>query len=87
MNTLSDVETGGDGTDNEGGTAGCITADEDVSGVLGMLGLEEAHSEEHELCLDDFRFTGFDHDGATTVGIGFPVDGLYADTRDVTVLA
>ena len=52
-----------------------------------MLGLQETHGEEDEFGLDDFGFSSFNHDGTTTVGVGFPVDGLDAYTCDMTVLA
>ena len=52
-----------------------------------MFGFQETHGKEAELSLDDFRLALLNHDGATTVGIRFPVDFLYLHTRKSAVLA
>ena len=77
----------GQSTNYKGGTIGGITADEDVLRVLRVFGLEEAHSQENKFGLDDFRFALLNHDGTTTVGIGFPVNLLNLYTCEVTIFA
>ena len=43
MNLSGGLSAAGDSPDNEAGTVGGITADEDILWVCGVLGLEEAH--------------------------------------------
>ena len=43
-----------EGADHEAGAIGGVAADEDVVGGLRMLGLEEAHSQQNQLGLEDF---------------------------------
>ena len=84
---LGGLTTAGHRPDNEGGTVGGIAADKDILGVLWVFWLQESHSEEYELCLDNLRLAFLYHDGTTTLGIGLPVDLLYLHTCELTVLA
>ena len=52
-----------------------------------MFGLQESHGEEHELGLDDLWLAFLDHDGATTLWIGLPVNLLHLDASEFAVFA
>ncbi len=86
MNALGGLLTAGHGSDYQTGTVGRVTADEDVLGVLGVFGFQEAHGQQTEFCLDDFRLALLNHDGTTAVGIGLPIDFLHFHARQLSVL-
>lgn len=79
MDFLGSLLSRGNGADDEAGTVSGVATEENIVRVIGMLGFEEPHGEENEVSLDDFGFASFDHDGATTGGVGFPVYGLDTD--------
>ena len=51
MNALGGLLTAGHGSDYQTGTVGRVTADEEVLGVLGVFGFQEAHGQQTEFCL------------------------------------
>ena len=52
-----------------------------------MFRLQESHSQQTELRLDDFGLALLHHQRTTAVGIGFPVYFLYLHASQLTVLA
>ena len=86
MHFLGGLLTAGHSSDYQTGAIGRVAAYEHVLGIFGVFGLQEAHGQQTELGLDDFRLTLLDHDGTTAVGIGFPIDFLYFHTSELPVL-
>lgn len=87
MNFLGRLLAGGHSADDEAGAVSRVAADEDVGGVLWVLWLQEAHSQQAEFSLDDFGFPFLDHDGTSAVGVGFPIDFLHLDACQLALLA
>ena len=79
--------TAGYGADDERSTIGSVATDENVSGIGRVLGLEEAHSKENELSLDDLRLAGLDHQRPTAFGVRLPVDRLDADGGNAIIFS
>ena len=86
VNTVGGLKARGDSADDQTGSVGGIATDKDILGILGMLGFQEPHSQQDQLGLDNLELTGFHHQRTTTFGIGFPVDRLNADARNLSVL-
>ena len=51
-----------------------------------MFRLQESHSEKDKFGFNDLGLALLYHDGATTIGIGLPVDFLYFHTRQSSIL-
>ena len=85
MNLLGRLLARGHSADDEAGAVSGVATDEDVGGVLWVLWLQEAHSQQAEFSLDDFGLPFLDHDGTSAVGVGLPIDFLHLDACQLAI--
>ena len=84
---MGGLTTTGHRADYERGTISRVATDEDVLGILRMFRLQESHSQQTELGLDNLGLALLDHDGATAFWVWLPVNLLNLYASQFAVLA